>query len=71
MMINFEMDSRDLVVILLIGQLRLNLTLNQGIHESLRQRIVMNYHMKRWGRPFSFPFLLPDGLLIEIIIRWI
>ena len=45
MMINFEMDSRDLVVILLIGQLRLNLTLNQGIHESLRQRIVMNYHM--------------------------
>ena len=45
MMINFEMDSRDLAVILLIGQPRLNLTLKQGIHESLRQRIVMNYHM--------------------------
>ena len=44
-MFNFEMDSRDLAVILLIGQPRLNLTLNQGIHESLRQRIVMNYHM--------------------------
>ena len=44
-MFNFEMDSRDLAVILLIGQPRLNLTLNQSIHESLRQRIVMNYHM--------------------------
>lgn len=44
-MFNFEMDSRDLAVILLVGQPRLNLTLNQSIHESLRQRIVMNYHM--------------------------
>ena len=44
-MFNFEMDSRDLAVILLVGQPRLNTTLNQGTHESLRQRIVMNYHM--------------------------
>lgn len=44
-MFNFEMDSRDLAVVLLVGQPRLNVTLNQGIHESLRQRIVMNYHM--------------------------
>lgn len=44
-MFNFEMDSRDLATILLIGQPRLNTTLNQGTHESLRQRIVMNYHM--------------------------
>lgn len=44
-MFNFEMDSRDLAVVLLIGQPRLNITLNQGSHESLRQRIVMNYHM--------------------------
>lgn len=44
-MFNFEMDSRDLAVILLIGQPRLNITLGQGAHESLRQRIVMNYHM--------------------------
>lgn len=44
-MFNFEMDSRDLAVILLVGQPRLNLTLNQSVHESLRQRIVMNYHM--------------------------
>lgn len=44
-MFNFEMDSRDLAVILLVGQPRLNTTLNQSTHESLRQRIVMNYHM--------------------------
>lgn len=44
-MFNFEMDSRDLAVVLLVGQPRLNTTLNQSAHESLRQRIVMNYHM--------------------------
>lgn len=44
-MFNFEMDSRDLAVLLLVGQPRLNVTLNQSTHESLRQRIVMNYHM--------------------------
>ena len=44
-MFNFEMDSRDLAIVLLVGQPRLNTTLNQSVHESLRQRIVMNYHM--------------------------
>ena len=44
-MFNFEMDSRDLAIVLLVGQPRLNTTLNQSTHESLRQRIVMNYHM--------------------------
>lgn len=44
-MFNFEMDSRDLAIILLVGQPRLNTTLCQSTHESLRQRIVMNYHM--------------------------
>ena len=44
-MFNFDMDSRDLAIVLLVGQPRLNITLNQSAHESLRQRIVMNYHM--------------------------
>ncbi|MCD7982021.1 MAG: AAA family ATPase [Clostridiales bacterium] len=44
-MFNFDMDSRDLAMVLLVGQPRLNMTLNQNTHESLRQRIVMNYHM--------------------------
>ncbi len=55
-MFNFEMDSRDLAVVLLVGQPRLNVTLNQSAHESLRQRIVMNYHMggitKEEGRAY-------------------
>ena len=44
-MFNFDMDSRDPAIVLLVGQPRLNMTLNQNTHESLRQRIVMNYHM--------------------------
>ena len=55
-MFNFEMDSRDLAVVLLVGQPRLNTTLNQSTHESLRQRVVMNYHMtgitKEEGRKY-------------------
>lgn len=56
LMFNFEMDSRDLAVVLLVGQPRINTTLNQSTHESLRQRIVMNYHMtgitKEEGREY-------------------
>lgn len=45
LLFNFQMDSRDLAIILLIGRPRLNITLKQGIHEPLTQRIVMNYNM--------------------------
>lgn len=43
---NFEMDSRDRAVVLLAGLPQLNSTLRLTIHEPLRQRIVMNYHME-------------------------
>lgn len=39
------MDSRDRAVILLAGLPNLNSTLSLGIHEPLRQRIVMNYNL--------------------------
>ncbi len=42
---NFEMDSRDRAAILLAGLPSLNSTLRLGIHEPLRQRIVMNYDL--------------------------
>lgn len=42
---NFEMDSRDRAAILLAGLPKLNSTLSLGIHEPLRQRIVMNYNL--------------------------
>lgn len=43
---NFEMDSRDRAAILLTGLPKLNSTLNLGIHEPLKQRIVMNYNLE-------------------------
>ena len=42
---NFEMDSRDRAVILLVGLPQLNNTLSLSIHEPLRQRIIMNYNL--------------------------
>lgn len=53
---NFEMDSRDRAVILLVGLPLLNNTLNLTIHEPLRQRIIMNYNLdgltKEEGREY-------------------
>lgn len=42
---NFEMDSRDRAVILLVGLPQLNNNLSLSIHEPLRQRIIMNYNL--------------------------
>jgi type II secretory pathway predicted ATPase ExeA len=43
MLFNFEMDSRDRAVVLLMGQPQLNNTLRLSSNESIRQRITMNY----------------------------
>lgn len=43
---NFEMDSKDRAVVLLVGSSQLNNSLNLSIHESLRQRLVMNYQLE-------------------------
>lgn len=43
---NFEMDSKDRAVTLLVGLPQLNSTLRLGVHEPLRQRIIMNYNME-------------------------
>lgn len=43
---NFEMDSKDRAVILLVGLQQLNNTLRLKIHEPLRQRVIMNYNME-------------------------
>ena len=53
---NFEMDSRDRAVVLLCGLGQLNNTLRLSVHEPLRQRLVMNFHMegmtKQEGREY-------------------
>lgn len=62
---NFEMDSRDRAVILLTGLPTLNSTLKLGIHEPLRQRIVMNYEIggltKEEGRRYILEKLKSAG----------
>ena len=47
---NFEMDSRDRAVILLVGLPPLNNTLQLSIHEPLRQRIIMNYNVEGYSK---------------------
>ena len=50
MIFNFEMDSRDRAVILLVGLPQLNNTLQLSIHEPLRQRIIMNYNIDGYSK---------------------
>lgn len=47
---NFEMDSRDRAVVLLVGLPQLNHTLQLSIHEPLRQRIIMNYNIEGYTK---------------------
>ena len=67
---NFEMDSRDRAVILLVGLPQLNNTLQLSIHEPLRQRIIMNYNIdgysKEEGRQYIDMKLKKAGCTAEI-----
>lgn len=67
---NFEMDSKNRAVILLVGLPQLNSTLRLGVHEPLRQRIVMNYNIeglsKEEGRTYISEKLRGAGCSMEI-----
>lgn len=43
MLLNFEMDSKDYAVLILVGQPTLNDILSRTVHEALTQRIIVNY----------------------------
>ena len=43
MLLNFNMDSKDLAVLILVGQPTLNDILSMSVHEALNQRIIVNY----------------------------
>ena len=43
MLLNFDMDSKDLAVLILVGQPTLNDILSRSVHEALWQRIIVNY----------------------------
>lgn len=45
-LLNFDMDSKDNVILLLIGQNVFLTTLNLKTNEALKQRIVMNYNIE-------------------------
>ena len=54
---NFEMDSSDQAVVLLAGLPQLNNTFNLAIHEPLKQRIVMNYHIENLNKEDSRKYI--------------
>ena len=43
MLLNFEMDSKDYAILILVGQPVLNDILSRSVHEALNQRIIVNY----------------------------
>lgn len=47
---NFEMDSKDRAVVLLVGLPQINHTLSLTIHEPLYQRIIMNYNIDGFSK---------------------
>ena len=44
---NFEMDSKDYAVVLLVGLPQLNNQLRLSSHEPLRQRIIMSHNLEK------------------------
>jgi type II secretory pathway predicted ATPase ExeA len=67
---NFEMDSKDKAIILLVGLPVLNNTLNLTIHEPLRQRIAISYNLDGFTKSETKDYvknkLSKAGCLIEI-----
>ena len=50
MLLNFDMDSKDYAVLILMGQPTLNNLLSRNTHEALRQRIIINYTFAGIGK---------------------
>ena len=48
---NYEMDSKNRLCLIMIGQAELRRRLGMGVHEPLWQRIVMNYHLSGLTQP--------------------
>ena len=50
LLLNFDMDSSRLLTLLLVGQPLLRRTLSLQMHEPLRQRIAVQYHLEGLSR---------------------
>ena len=55
---NFDMDSKDNAVLLLVGLPKLNNTLGLSIHEPLKQRIIMNYNLEGLSKDEARNYIL-------------
>lgn len=54
---NFDMDSREPYILLLIGQNSLRKTLNMKAHEALAQRVSMTYELKGLSKDESKKYI--------------
>ncbi|MCD7893104.1 MAG: AAA family ATPase [Erysipelotrichaceae bacterium] len=45
MLLNFDFDSKNYVILIISGTPVLNITMNKAVHEALKQRIVIQYDM--------------------------
>src|SRR5262252_6120483 len=50
LLLNFDMDSMHYLTLLLVGQPLLRRTLSLQLHEALRQRITVHYHLEGLSR---------------------
>jgi type II secretory pathway predicted ATPase ExeA len=50
LLLNFDMDSAHYLTLLLVGQPLLRRTLSLQLHEALRQRIAVHYHLEGLAR---------------------
>lgn len=57
MLFNFEMDSRDRAVVLLVGLPQLNNTMRLAANEPLRQRITMNFNIDSLTKDESISYI--------------
>lgn len=55
---NFEMDSKNYAMIILSGQPVLNNILSKHVHESLKQRIVINYNYSGLSKAESDDYIV-------------
>ena len=58
MLFNFDMDSRDRAIVLLVGLTQLNNTLRLVANEPLRQRITMNYNLDGLNKTEAKEYIL-------------
>ncbi|KHD13994.1 ExeA family protein [Clostridium butyricum] len=58
MIFNFDMDSRDRAIVLLVGLPQLNNTMRLVANEPLRQRVTMNYNIDNLSKPASKEYVI-------------